>query len=112
MKRTILWALVLVAGVSSASRAEDDKQPAQASVELSPYDAGYATAAAQECPGTLMVIKLDDSLKAQSDFKRGAGMFAHYKELQKLEGACKAAMNLYNSKTGKVAKLLDQPTKP
>jgi hypothetical protein len=79
---------------------------AQASDELAPYDAGFAIRASEKCPGLTMLVPLGDEAKANEQFKRGVAMFDRYLELQTMEAACKAALNLYDSKTGKAAKVL------
>lgn len=84
------------------------QQVAQASDELAPYDAGYAFKASQSCPGVTLLVPIGAEAQGSPEFKRGAAMFDRYFELQKAEGACKAALNLYDSKTGKVAKVLER----
>lgn len=73
---------------------------------LAPYDAGYATQASVSCPNVTLLIPIGPEAQQNSEFKRGVAMFDRYVSIQKLEGACKAALNLYDEKTGKAAKLL------
>jgi hypothetical protein len=84
------------------------QQVAQASEELAPYDAGYAYKASQACPGVTLLVPMGAEAQASPEFKRGVAMFDRYLELQKAEGACKAALNLYDSKTGKAYKVLER----
>ena len=96
--------------IAPAHAAENNTgQPSTAAasdIELTPYDAGYAFEASTTCPGLTMLATVAAEAKASDQFKRGQDMFNRYVELQKLEGACKAALNLYNDKTGKTAKVL------
>ncbi len=84
------------------------QQVAQAGEEMSPYDAGYAFKASQICPGVTMLVPMGAEAQASPEFKRGVAMFDRYLELQKVEGACKAAFNLYDSKIGKAYKVLER----
>jgi hypothetical protein len=74
--------------------------------EVPPYDAGYAYQASVMCPNLTLVFPIGPEAQANADFKRGTAMFERYLSLQKIEGACKAALNLYDEKTGKSAKIL------
>ena len=73
---------------------------------ITSYDAGYASEAASSCPSVTLVAELTAETKADPDFKRGQEMFKHYVETIQVEGACKAALKLYDAETGKVAKVL------
>lgn len=79
---------------------------AQAADEPTPYDAGYAFAASKACPTATLLRPVGPEAQANEQFKRGMAMFDHYVAVQTTEGACKAALNLYNDATGKAAKLL------
>lgn len=78
--------------------------------EITPYDAGYVSRAAELCPNVSLVVEFSAETKQAEPYKSGAAMFDANKQSQALESACKAALRLYNAKTGKVAKLLDQPS--
>lgn len=111
--RMVFAALVILAASSSGSLSGGPAQVAQLSGQdadqgVSPYDAGFAFQAGKSCPGVSFVAPMDAGAESTEQFKRGVAMFNHYLNLQKLEGACKAALTLYNLKTGKVAKLLHQ----
>jgi hypothetical protein len=71
-----------------------------------PYDLGYAWRASEACPNVQLLVKPDAVKLANEDFKKGAAMFGHYLDKLKAEGACRAALNLYDSKAGKAARLL------
>lgn len=71
-----------------------------------PYDLGYAARASETCPNVELLVKPSADNLANEDFKKGAAMFAHYLNVLKADGACRAALNLYDSKAGKVAPLL------
>ena len=99
----------VLAGAHPADAATADPNPvelAQAGGELQPYDAGFAFKASQACPGLTMLIPMGPDAAADEGFKRGVAMFEHYEKLQTLDGACKAALKLYDSTTGKAAKVL------
>lgn len=70
------------------------------------YDLGYAHRASQSCPNTELMVQPDAAAQANSEFAKGVAMFEHYLKMQSIDGACRAALSLYNSKTGKVAKVL------
>jgi len=70
------------------------------------YDVGYAFRASKSCPNTELLVQPDATAQANAEFVKGAAMFDHYLKLQSVDGACRAALSLYNSKTGKVAKVL------
>ncbi|MGH8335259.1 MAG: hypothetical protein ACRETL_00210 [Gammaproteobacteria bacterium] len=74
--------------------------------DLTPYDAGYAFAASQNCPGVSLLVEIAGPTKSDEKFKSGQAMFDRYVAAMKIEGACQAALNLYNDKTGKTAKVL------
>jgi len=94
-----LMAFAAAVAPSAALRAQD-------SDSVAPYDLGFAFQAGQNCPGAVLLHAVDTETQATEQFKRGVAMFEHYRELQKLDGACAAALKLYNSETGKAAKLL------
>jgi len=79
---------------------------AQDQSDLQPYDAGYAVRAAELCPGITIPVKFGPEMSVQAPFVRGAAMFDLMASKQGPEAACKAALNLYDAQTGKVAKLL------
>jgi hypothetical protein len=79
---------------------------AQETSDLQPYDAGYAVRAAELCPGLSIPVKFGPEMTSQAPFVRGAAMFDLMATKQSPEAACKAALNLYDAQTGKVAKLL------
>jgi hypothetical protein len=112
----VLAAAIAVTG-AQASIAADAVKVAQNSKDLQPYDAGYAFMAATTCPGLTLIPMIDEETKASDSFKRGVAMFETLQKSMQIEGACKAALNLFNAATGKAARLLatqapDQPTKP
>lgn len=74
---------------------------------LTAYDAGYAFRASKTCPGVRALVPLE-RLAAEADFKRGEAIFDKYVDVMQLEGACGAALNLYDSRAGKVLPLLEQ----
>ncbi len=94
-------AALLSSGTPHLAHAADE--PA---ADLTPYDAGYASQAATGCPGLTLVAEPSAETKADPDFKRGQDMFKRYVETMKIEGACTAALKLYDARTGKVAKVL------
>ncbi|MEQ1697723.1 MAG: hypothetical protein ABL901_17970 [Hyphomicrobiaceae bacterium] len=99
----VLAALVLFAHCSRTI-------PALAEAALvgdeTPYDLGYASRASETCPNVELLVKPDAAKLANEDFKKGAAMFSHYLDKLKAEGACRAALNLYDSKAGKAARIL------
>ena len=108
MRSIVLTMSAFFLSSSAALAAEPAKQPllvADAG-ELSPYDAGYAFQASVACPNVTLLFPMGTDAQANPEFKRGAAMFDHYVTLQKIEGACKAALSLYDEKTGKAAKML------
>jgi hypothetical protein len=70
------------------------------------YDLGYASRASETCSSVELLVKSDAVKTASEDFKKGAAMFGLYLDRLKVERACRAALNLYDSKKGKVARLL------
>lgn len=99
----VLSAFVLVAHFSGAIPALAE---AGIAGDETPYDLGYAWRASEACPNVELLVKPDAEKFANEDFKKGAAMFGHYLNMRKAEGACQAALNLYDSKTGKAARLL------
>lgn len=104
--RLAVIAVTVAPAASAAELAAAPQVLAQAADEVSPYDAGYAFAASQKCPGATLLLPLGPEAQANEQFKRGMAMFERYVTAQTTEGACKAALNLYNDQTGKVAKIL------
>ena len=94
--------------VLAAHRPSDAADAQTSAPDLTPYDAGYASQAAASCPGVTLTAELSAETKADPDFKRGQDMFSRYVETMKPEGACKAALKLYDAETGKVRKVLRQ----
>ena len=74
--------------------------------DLTPYDAGYAYHASRTCPDVQLLVAISPEMQASAQFQSGVDMFAAYLKAPGPEWACKAALNLYDAKTGKVAKLL------
>ena len=98
-----LIAAALLAATSLAAAAQDDPND-----EVAPYDSGYASKAALRCPGLAMTFQTSIATEAARDFTSGTAMFDMLTRKQSLEAACKSALNLYDSKTGKIAKILIQ----
>ena len=74
--------------------------------QVTRYDAGYASQAAMKCPGVTLTVKTSIATEAARDFTSGTAMFDMLIRKTSLEAACKSALNLYDAKTGKVAKVL------
>ena len=108
MRPYLVFSALIVTALPVFAGEPAGQQLAQASEELAPYDAGYAFKASLNCPGVTLLIPMGPEAQASPEFKRGVAMFDRYLELQKAEGACKAALNLYDSKTGKTAKVLER----
>lgn len=70
------------------------------------YDMGYAYRASASCPNSELMYQPDATMQNTGEFAKGVAMFEHYLKMQSADGACRAALSLYNSKTGKVAKIL------
>lgn len=105
-----MLAAVITAARVDPSFAADPVNVAQNSLELQPYDAGYASKAATTCPGLTLIPKIDDETKATDSFKRGVAMFETLQKSMQLDGACKSALKLFHAETGKTAKILANRT--
>lgn len=80
---------------------------AKAGPSVSPYDLGYAYQASLNCPGFKLIVPVPDEIKTNSAFKEGVAMVDHSIERLSKERTCKFARQLYDSKVGKTAKVLE-----
>jgi hypothetical protein len=100
-------ALIVLVSCSSLAHAATAQAADDNAEQLQPYDAGYAYQASLACPNVKLVVPMGPQAQARAQFQRGVAMFERVRALQQLDSACRGALNLYDSKTGKAAKLLD-----
>ncbi|MDX2290159.1 MAG: hypothetical protein NW217_15240 [Hyphomicrobiaceae bacterium] len=94
----------IAVGLSAALAAGPAASLSAASV--TPYDYGYAMRAGQSCPDLELIAPPPDAIRGEPDFARGVAIVETYLARLGLDVTCRFAANLYESQSGKVARLL------
>jgi hypothetical protein len=80
--------------------------PFAQAASVTAYDLGYASQAAERCPGVTLSVPVTNEDRSNKAFVEGAAVVDDTAKKASIETACKFALRLDNSENGKVAKIL------